>query len=95
VEQVRETEVVSLDDPSVEELKNNPNENLPEFERLGSEIEGQGIEIRTIKKKLIHSEPYIPGSIASTGEDSPNVWGGIIGMLIGVVMVVGIERLRE
>lgn len=95
VEQVRETEIVSLDDPSVQELRSDPNENLPEFERLGKEIGGQGIEIQTIKKKLIHSEPYIPGSFGAGTEDAPNVWGGIIGMIVGVIMVGGLDRLRE
>ena len=93
VEQVRETEVLSLQDPVVRELVNNPNENLPEFNRLGDEVEG-GIEMLTIKKKLIHTEPYIPGSIGALEDDAPNTRGGIIGMIIGVVLVGGIDQLR-
>ncbi len=94
VEQVRETEVVSLTDERVIELRNNPNENLPEFNRLGETTE-EGIEVLTIKKKLIHSEPYIPGSIGAREDDAPNVWGGIIGMVLGLGLVGGLDRLRE
>lgn len=94
IEQVRETEVVTFDAPIVEELRANPNENLPEFNRLG-ETTLDGIEVLTIKKKLIHTEPYIPGSIGSREGDSPNVWGGVIGIAIGMLMVGGLDRLRE
>lgn len=95
VEQVREVEEVSITDERVKELQNNINENLPEFERLGVMNRGGKIQIQTIKKKLIHSEPFIPGSIGSTGEETPNVWGGVIGMVVGVLMVGGIDRLRK
>ncbi len=95
VEQVREVELVSASDERVLELRNNPNENLPEFERLGEETTTGTIEVQTIKKKLIHSEPFIPGSLGSTGKENPNVWGGVLGMLIGVLLVGGIDRLRE
>jgi len=94
VEQVRETEIVSLTDERVIELRENPNENLPEFNRLG-ETTPEGIEVLTIKKKLVHSEPYVPGSIGSREDDEPNVRGGIIGMIVGIVLVGGLDRLRE
>lgn len=95
VEQIRDIENVSIGDERVLELQNNPNENLPEFERHGEQTSSETIEVLTVKKKLIHSEPYIPGSIGSTGEENPNVWGGVIGMIIGVALVGGIDRLRE
>lgn len=95
VEQIRESEWVSVSDPRVEELNNDTNENLPEFERIGSEIRDGEIEIQTVKKKLIHSEPFIPGSIGSTGNEEPNLWGGIIGILIGIVLVGGLDKLRD
>ncbi|GAB5409535.1 MAG: hypothetical protein BalsKO_19000 [Balneolaceae bacterium] len=95
VEQVREVEVVSISDSKVIELKENTNENLPEFERLGKAIGSTSIEIETVKKKLIHSEPYIPGSIGSDGTESPNVWGGVLGMFFGILMVGGLDKLRQ
>ncbi len=93
IEQVRGTEMVSITDDRVLELKENPNENLPEFNRLG-ETTSEGIEVLTIKKKLIKSTPYIPGSVGSTENDTPNVWGGIIGMIVGVFFVGGLDKLR-
>ncbi len=95
VEQVREVKEVSVTDERVIMLRNSPTENLPEFERLGEETASGTIKIETIKKKLIHTEPYIPGGIGSTGEESPNVWGGVIGMVLGLGLVGGLDRLRE
>ncbi len=95
IEQVREVEVVSILDIRVLELKENPNENLPEFERLGEQVNTNTIQVQTIKKKLIKSSPYIPGSIGSNGKETPNIWGGILGMLVGVIMVGGLDKLRE
>ena len=95
VEQVREVEVLSITDEKVIELRQNPNENLPEFERLGTQVSDSTIEVQTIKKKLINSNPYMPGSIGSDGTETPNIWGGIIGMVIGGVLVLGIDYLRK
>jgi putative membrane protein len=94
VEQVRETEIVSLTDQRVLDVRETPNKNLPEFYRLGETVEG-GVELLTVKKKLVHSEPYVPGSIGSREDDEPNVRGGIIGMMVGIVLVGGLDRLRE
>jgi len=94
VEQIRSTEIVNITDERVIELRDNPNENLPEFERLGRQTVN-GFEILTIKKKLIHTEPFIPGSFGSKESDTPNVWGGIIGMIIGIALVGGLDQLRE
>ena len=95
VEQVREVEVVNITNERVLELQENSNENLPEFERLGKKVDDSTIEVQRVKKKLIHSSPFIPGSIGSTGKETPNVWGGIIGMIVGVVLVGGLDKLRE
>jgi putative membrane protein len=95
IEQVREVQELSMTDALVTKLRGNPNENLPEFERLGELTANGTIEVKTVKKKLISSKPYVPGSIGSTGNESPNVWGGIIGMIIGVVLVGGLDKLRE
>lgn len=95
VEQVGEVEVLSLTDEKVQELRLGINENLPEFERLGEQVSESTIEVQTIKKKLIKSSPYVPGSIGSDGSETPNIWGGIIGMIIGGVLVLGIDSLRN
>lgn len=95
VEKVSKTEIVHIEDALVQQLQQAPNENLPEFKRLGKIISPETIEVQTIKKKLIHSEPFIPGSIGSKPGERPNLWGGIVGMLVGVVLVGGLERLRK
>lgn len=103
VQQVSVSEVEYLDQPKVQELMENPPDtNLPEYERLGevsnaesSFDEMKQVEIETVKNKLIRSEPYVPGWIGSKEEDDPNVWGGVIGILAGILMVGGLERLRE
>ncbi|WP_290878386.1 DUF368 domain-containing protein [Gracilimonas sp.] len=103
VQQVSVSDVQYMTHPKVQELMENPpNTNLPEYKRLG-EIsnadsafdEMKKVEIETVKNKMIKSEPYVPGWIGSEPEDDPNVWGGIIGILAGMVMVGGLERLRE
>lgn len=99
VEQVRHTEVLAVDDERVIILQQDPpEENLPEFERLGEEVNEEGIqkiEVEQVKKKLIRSEPFIPGWLGSRSTDNPNVWGGILGMVIGFLMIGLLEKLRE
>ncbi|WP_020403983.1 DUF368 domain-containing protein [Gracilimonas tropica] len=103
VEQVRETEVVYMTDPRAQELMENPQStNLPEYERIGKIRNAESnfdemkqVEIETVKNKLIKSEPYIPGWIGAKKADHPNVWGGVAGIIVGMIMVGGLERLRD
>lgn len=103
VQQVSVSEVQYMDHPKVQELMEDPPEtNLPEYERLGEVSNAEAnfdemkqVEIETVKNKLIKSEPYVPGWIGAKEEDDPNVWGGIMGILAGILMVGGLERLRE
>jgi putative membrane protein len=78
---------------------------MPEFERLGVILnedapldELKMAEVETIKKKLISSEPFIPGVTendpASEGDEVP-VAEGIFAILIGVVIVAGIDYMRK
>lgn len=103
VEQVRDTEIVYLTHPKAQELMESPlSTNLPEYERLGEISNAESnfdemkqVEIETVKNKLIKSEPYVPGWLGSKPDDDPNVWGGVIGILIGILMVGGLDRLRD
>ncbi len=103
VQNVSVSEVVYMDDPKVQELKNDPpDQNLPEYERLGEVRNAEStfdemkqVEIETVKNKMIKSEPYIPGWIGAKDNDDPNTWGGVLGILIGILMVGGLERLRD
>lgn len=103
VQRAEVTQVEYMNHPKVQELMENPpNTNLPEFERIG-EIrnadstfeEMKQVEIETVKNKLIKSEPFIPGWLGAKPGDAPNVWGGIIGILVGVILVGGLDRLRD
>jgi len=103
VQKVSVSEVVYMDDPKVQALRNDPSDtNLPEYQRLGEVKnadsafdEMKQVEIETVKNKMIKSEPYIPGWLGSQDSDTPNTWGGVIGILVGILMVGGLERLRD
>lgn len=103
VEQVRQVDRVEATSQKAQELRENPpNENLPEFERLGKILnadsnfeEMKQVEVLTVKKKLIKSDPYIPGGWNTRPGDEPDTSGGIIGMLAGLLMVGGLEFLRR
>lgn len=97
------TDVVYMDDPRVLELQNTePDSRLPEYERLGEVTNADSnyeqmkqVEIVKVKNKLLHSTPFIPGGWGSREGDAPNVWGGILGILVGIALVGGLEKLRD
>jgi len=103
VQQVSVSEVQYMTHPKVQELMEDPRStNLPEYERLGEVSNAEStfdemkqVEIETVKNKLIKSEPYIPGWVGSEEDDDPNVWGGVLGILIGILMVGGLDKLRD
>jgi putative membrane protein len=95
---VSKTEVVAYSSSEAAELRNNPpDKNRPEFKRLGETMNPDGaqkeVEILTVKNKLIKSDPFIPYiTVQETGTD--HFWSGIWGMLIGLIMVMGLDYLR-
>ena len=102
VEQVREVKELPLNDERVQELMNaEVNENLPEYKRIGKVLnadaffdEFKRVEVETVKKKMIKSKPFIPG-VSENADPNTNVWGGIIGIFIGMFMVSGLDLLRK
>lgn len=96
---ITKKEVVSYASPQAVALRNDPpDENRPEFERLGDIITtGSGpkrIEILTVKKKLIKSDPFMPyTTVEETG--SRHFSDGILGIFIGLIMVIGLDYLRS
>ncbi len=102
VEQVRDTEEIEYTSERAQELMSSEiNENLPEYQRLGKVInpdaqfdEFKKVEVETVKKKMIKSNPFLPG-ISENSDPEANVWGGVIGILIGMIMVGGLDYLRE
>lgn len=101
-EHVGSTEVVDYTSNQARILREHPvNKKQPEYERLGDVINPDAtfddlkqVEIVTVKQKLSKSEPYIP-YLTTKGAGTPHFWSGIWGMVIGLVMVVGLDILRK
>jgi putative membrane protein len=94
---ITQENIVAYSSPQAVELrKNPPNENRPEFKRLGEVItikEDKKVEIQTINKKLIKSNPFIPyATIEQAG--TKHFGDGVWGIIIGLLMVVGLDYLR-
>jgi putative membrane protein len=93
--------VVAYDHPQAQDLRNNPpDENRPEFKRLKEvamnnrkPTEQKKVRIVTVKKKLIKSSPFIPYMTVNNAQ-TPHFWDGIWGIVIGLIMVVGLDYLR-
>ncbi|MGM0586936.1 MAG: DUF368 domain-containing protein [Bacteroidota bacterium] len=104
-EQIVQTKLLPTTHEQVIELKNNPESpQQPKYDRLGKLVpappestQPNRIEYQTVKQKLIKSEPYIP--YYSQVEEAQSLskrhfWYGIGGMLVGFLLVGGLERLR-
>ncbi len=99
---VSKTVVVEYNAPEVKRLRaEGARSNQPEYERLGEVINPDSeindlkqVKIETVKQKLVKSEPYIP-YLTVEGAGTPHFWNGIWGMLVGMVMVVGLDLLRK
>lgn len=102
VEQVRGVDVVAYNSEKAQELLNSEvNENLPEYERIGAIVNAEAsfnelknVEIETVKKKMIKSEPFIP-RVSENADPDSNLWGGILGMIVGLALVGGLDLLRK
>lgn len=95
---VSKTEVVAYDSPEAQELRSDPpNTKQPEFKQLGEVVNPDGaqkeVEILTVKNKLIKSDPFVPYlTVQEAG--TRHFWSGIWGMIIGLIMVLGLDYLR-
>jgi putative membrane protein len=110
IEQVREVEVVLADDPTVQDLLGIGDDApaLPEYKRVVpapkesslvdeessklESIEGTPeaeVLVETVKRKLISSTPYWPNAT-----NEPDRWMGFTSILMGLLLVAGLERLR-
>lgn len=100
---VRETEIVEMTDPIVEELQNReiipPG---PEYQRLG-EVENPNatfdrlkrVEVETVSRKLVSSQPYFPGFNWPENDEAIDLYGGLAGMGIGLSLIFAISYLRK
>lgn len=99
---VTETEVVEYTGERAMEMRKNPPEtNKPTYMRLGDIVnpnatydELKQVELETVKKKLVNSNPYIP-YLSREGAGTEYFWMGVIGMAIGLVLVIGLDFLRK
>jgi putative membrane protein len=102
IEQVREVEVVLANEATVQDLPGIGDDApaLPEYKRvvpapmessLVDEVPStQGtVLVETVKRKLISSTPYWPDAT-----NEPNRWMGFTSILMGLLLVAGLERLR-
>lgn len=95
---VSKTEVVAYNSSEAQTLRDDPpDQNRPEFRRLGETMNPDDaqkeVEILTVKNKLIKSDPFIPYlTVQEAGTD--HFWSGIWGMIIGLIMVMGLDYLR-
>lgn len=93
---ITESTWLHVEDPRIQELlEEGPRSSLPEYTRLAEPqtIQGDSLQVQTVKQTLVQSDPYLPvqdRSIAETG-----LLPGIGGMLAGLFLVSGLERLRH
>lgn len=81
--------------------KNPPDKKRPKFQRLGevrytgkAAEKGKKVELLTVKRKLIKSNPYIP-YVTVAGARTKHFSSGIWGMFLGLLMVLGLDYLRS
>lgn len=100
---VRETEIVEMTAPIVEELQQRDSiPPGPEYKRLG-EVENpdamfdrlKRVEVETVSRKLVSSQPYFPVFNWPEEDGTIDLYGGLSGMAIGLSLIVGIAYLRK
>jgi putative membrane protein len=99
-ETVEKRQVMEMQAPIVQQLRENPpSTERPEYKALGDTLMQQGqkrVEVVTVKRKLLRSRPYVPYVSASTPAafSTGQLWRGIIGSIIGLLLVAALERIR-
>lgn len=100
---IRETEMVEMTDPIVEELQQRESiPKAPEYKRLG-EIENpdamfedlKRVKVETVSRKMVSSQPYFPGLNWPEDDGKINLYGGLAGMVVGLSLIFAIVYLRK
>lgn len=99
---VTQTDVIEYTGERATDLRQNPpDDNRPEYVRLGDVLNPEAtydelkqVELETVKKKLVKSDPYLP-YITREEAGTEHFWLGIFGMGIGLVLVIGLDFLRK
>lgn len=102
-ESVRSVEIVPATDPLVQNLMNRDEiPDTPKYKRIGRELppdeepgSTRSVEVETVSRKLISSEPFIPGINNQQLREEVNIAGGLAGMAVGFIMISGISFLRK
>lgn len=99
-ESVRNVEVLPMSDPVVQQLLNREEvPNTPAYQRLGRQLPSDGsspkVEVETVSRKLIRSQPFFPWAEDQQPDKVVNRGGGLAGMAIGFILISGISYLRK
>lgn len=96
-QEVSLVEMRPLTDPLVIGLQQGTARSSPlSWYRLGDREEESGtIEVERIERKLVKSDPYIPGINQPEGWEPGLLHHGMAGMVIGLILVGGLEFLRR
>ena len=99
---VTQTDVIEYTGERAKTLRENPpDKNRPTYVRLGEVInpdatydELKQVQLETVKKKLVKSDPYIP-YITREDAGTEHFWPGLTGIAIGLILVIGLDFLRK
>jgi putative membrane protein len=95
---IKETEQLNVNSEIVQELLNRDEvPKLPEYQRLAESAAPSSngeVTVESIERKMIKSQPFIPG-ISAQDESEVNLYEGIGGMGIGLVLIFVISYLRK
>jgi len=95
---IKETEEVNTSSEIVQELLDRDSEPfLPEYRRLaeGTDESSESlVTVETVERKMIKSEPFVPG-ISEQSESEINLYEGIGGMGVGLILIFVISYLRK
>jgi putative membrane protein len=100
---VLNTVTLPVTDPLVQQLMQQEDvPDQPEYQRIGQIINSEStlgeftvVEIETVARKIISSEPFIPWLKPASEVEGVNKAGGVAGMSIGLIMIFGISYLRR
>ncbi len=101
-EDVVRIELYEISDPLVQSLKAETQDtNRPSYLRLGEivspEDETTGpekIEVETVTRTMVTAQPFIPELTGEKSRNEYSLWGGIFGLITGLILVSGIDYLR-
>lgn len=100
-ESVRDVQELPLTDPLVQDLINRDKiPNTPTYQRVAFTPQPDGeppqrVQVETISRKMISSEPVNPWDNNEKTSDEMDIWGGVKGIGMGLFLIIGIAYLRR